>query len=425
MVRPVRSVIRPAVSLAFAASLLAATLVPPAMATSQWSRKTGMECIDCHTVFPRLNPTGEKFLREGYVLYSAHGAAEAAEPADVPVLDNVSNLLGFRLNMTPIQWEKNGLLADSSSAERTGRLTIGNPIWIQFFAAGHLFPHVSFFSELEYAQSSFKFNWFYFNFTRLGDTPWVNAQVGNVSPLEFASFPNRLPQYPALKGEVMLLKSSNGKGDEGGVDMSSARPGIQYFGHSPNATIYAGVSPGPRATDVNDRLHYWGGLVGRLSEGGAAGFGGTSATIHYYHGVDTNNRLTGVIENTFFRVSPQINVRYDEKVDLQLAYVYGEEDNRGLVAASPGDAIVRGTAAEISYMPDWRWQVGLHHDRFKGRDAAGALISDYHRIVPGITYVLNQNWRATAYYEHDLKGTGGSRGPAFNNKLYLNLRTMF
>ncbi len=54
---------------------------------------------------------------------------------------------------------------------------------------------------------------------------------------------------------------------------------------------------------------------------------------------------------------------------------------------------------------------------FKGRDAAGALISDDHRIVPGVTYVLNQNWRATAYYEHDLMGVGGSRGPGFNDKL--------
>ncbi len=64
-----------------------------AEATSQWSRKTGMECIDCHTVFPRLNPTGEKFLRDGYVLYSAH-EQESGEEEDVPILDGVSNLLG-------------------------------------------------------------------------------------------------------------------------------------------------------------------------------------------------------------------------------------------------------------------------------------------------------------------------------------------
>ncbi len=327
--------------------------------------------------------------------------------------------------MTLLQWEKDALLADSSSGERTGRITIGSPIWIQFFAAGYLFPHVSFFSELEYTQSAFKFNWFYFNFTRLGGSPWANLQSGNISPLEFASYPNRLPQYPALKSEVMLVKSSNGKGDEGGIDMSSARPGLQYFSNHPWVTLYAGVSPGPKATDVNQELQYWTGAIGRLPEGVGGGFGGSTATLHYYNGVDTKNTSGGLFENHWWRLSPQVNFRYAEKLDLQFAYVRGEEDNRDLVASPTSTYTLEGTAIEAGYMPNWHWQFGFHHDWFEAESASGTLVSDYHRIAPSVTCVLNQNWRATLYYEHDLNGTDGSFGPSFKNKVYLNLRTMF
>ncbi|MEP7026989.1 MAG: hypothetical protein ABI960_00200 [Candidatus Eisenbacteria bacterium] len=387
-----------------------------AQATSQWSRQTKMECVDCHSVFPRLNPTGEKFLRDGYSLISAHG--EEAEAETGPVIGNVNNLLGFRVNMTPIGYETHSLVADSTNGDLKGRWTVGSPIWIQFFAAGRLFPHVSFFSELEYTQSGFKYNWFYFNFTRLNKSTWLNGQVGNISPLEFASYPNRLPQLPALKGEVMLLKSSNGGGDEHGMDMSSARPGIQYFGHSEAATVYAGVSPGPTGRDVNNKIHYWAGLVGRVPESQNV-IGGSSATLHYYHGTDTRNSALLFAENDWSRLSPQINLRCSDKLDVQWAYVWAKEDNRALVALPAKDYKYQGTALETGYMPNDKWQVGAHYDWYQ-QGEKGDVIGKFHRVVPTVTRVLNQNWRATVYFEHNLRDV-----PNKVDKIYLNVRTMF
>ena len=37
-----------------------------AFAVSQWSRKYGVNCMTCHSTFPRLNAYGEEFLRNGY-----------------------------------------------------------------------------------------------------------------------------------------------------------------------------------------------------------------------------------------------------------------------------------------------------------------------------------------------------------------------
>lgn len=197
-------------------------------ATSQWAKKTGLSCSACHTVFPRLNSFGEEYLKNGYQLMTTYKKDfKEAYPIDAGgvLLDELTNLLGIRLNMTPIELDTKSFQKDYGY-EKTTRLTIGNAVWLQLFAAGQIYKDISFFSELEHQKGTFKFNWFYFNFTNILNSPYLNFQVGNLSPLEFASYPNRLPQLPNLKGEVFLLKSSNGKG-ESSVDMSSARPGIR------------------------------------------------------------------------------------------------------------------------------------------------------------------------------------------------------
>jgi hypothetical protein len=409
---------------------LTALCVLRASATSQWSKRTGMDCVDCHSVFPRLNATGAKFLEDGYVLLSAHGAeakegeskAEAAEEGGL-YLPNVNHLLGFRLNMTPLMLETNSLAVDSLG-DRRSQFTIGNPVWVQFFVAGPIQKNISFFSELEYAQSAFKFNWFYFNFTRLAGTPGLNFQVGNISPLEFASMPNRLPQLPAIKGEAFLIKSANGKGDDA-LDMSSARPGVQYFGHVPALLVYAGVSPGKAARDNNQFVHGWGGLVLRAPEGTLGSLEGSNATIHYYTGTDTKGTGSAAGQRTdaFWRLSPQVNLRWTDKLDVQAAYVLAHDDNWGLVANPTEGFDFQGVAVEAGYMPRPEWHLGLHYDQYQSdNEVAGKPVLDFQRIVPALTYVFNQNFRATVYLEHDLldrpAGTKVER-------VYLNLRTMF
>jgi hypothetical protein len=406
----------------------------PAGATSQWSRKTGSECSRCHTIFPRLNSFGEQFLRDGYQIYPSHRESEVKEGEAKEQeeeeegglsLSKIDHLLGFRINITPIQVETNSLRTDSLG-DLHPRWTFGNPNWIQFFVAGPIQKNISFFSELEYAQSAFKFNWFYFNLTRLAKTRAVNFQVGNLSPLEFASFPNRLPQLPNVKGEVMLLKSSNGTG-EASVDMSSARPGIQYYGHNDWALVYAGISPGPKATQVNQFFNNWAGLVLKVPEGKGGGFEGSTATLHYYMGTDTKSTgpsSLGQVTNRFTRLSPQVNVRYDERLDIQAAYVVAKDRNRSLVAIPTEDFDYSGFAAEAGYMPTPTWHLGLHYDDYESdNEVAGNPVIEFQRIVPAVTYLLNQNIRGSIYWEHNLLDPAA--GTKRVEKIYFNVRTMF
>mgnify|MGYP003858671099 CR=1 FL=1 len=407
--------------------------VESVVAVSQWSRETGMPCVTCHTVFPRLNSVGEDYLRNGYQLMAAHDQEPNKEEV---FLKRVSDIFGFRVNVTPVQIETNAFQEDSA-ADKGTRVTLGNPIWLQMFVAGSVYKDISFFSELENSVGSFKFAWFYWNFTNIANTRGLNFQVGNISPLEFASFPNRLPQFPALKAEVMLKKSSDGKGEES-VDMSSARPGLQYYGYNDWLLTYAGVSPGTKATDINQYLQYWGGLVFRLPDNTIRGFEGSTATLHVYKGTDT--KFTGFTpsatvtvdtvqrKNEFIRFSPQINIRYLDKLDIQAAYVSAKDDNWRFGTTNQEEWKFSGVGIEAGYMPNPRWHLGLHYDYYSSDSAfasgtyAGEPVWQYQRIVPGITYIINQNIRFTTYYEKDLSD---DRGFDLSNKLYLNMRAMF
>jgi hypothetical protein len=405
---------------------LAFLLLPlVASATAQWTRKTGMSCGTCHSVFPRLNSFGEEFLRNGYQL-PARASADSTESSDVSFVEEIGNLLGFRINVTPVMLETNALRTDSLAAKQT-RVTIGSANWIQMFVAGSVMKDVSFFTELEMAKSAFKFNWFYFNFTNLLGTSYVNFQLGNISPLEFTSYPNRLPQLPALKSELMTTKVSAGKGEES-VDMSSARPGLQFYSRNEWALLYAGVSPGTSATDINQYLNAWTGLVLKLPEDLIDGFEGTTATIHYYNGTDTKGTGSPTqLTNEFYQISPQLNLRYDDMIDIQAAYVVANESNRGFQKVAenvePETFQYSGVGLDVGVMPVDFMHVAVHYDNFKSDvKVDDKPVIEYHRIVPAVTFILNENIRGSLYYEHDLTDK-----PADDkiNKLYINMRAMF
>ena len=424
--------------------LIVALMMPnSAGATSQWSRKTGLPCSTCHSVFPRLNSFGEEFLRNGYQLITAHKKStdttktESEYSEGEVFLDKVDHLFGFRLNMTPFMVETNAFQKDSGSAKES-RLTLGNPVWIQFFVAGSIYKDISFFSELEYAASSFKFNWFYFNFTNISGSEALNFQVGNISPLEFASYPDRLPQLSNIKGEVFHIRSSNGAG-ENSTKIRDAHPGIQYFGRNDWALWYAGVSPGKAPVSISQFVEYWGGLVFKMPDNVVEGFEGSTATLHLQKGNDTKNTGQQVPErrqvtNAWTRIAPSVNIRYNEKLDIQAAYLFGTDDNWYLVSNPSKSFKFSGVAVEAGYMPNETWHLGLHYDKYSSDDNitsgpnAGKSLLEFQRIVPVATYIVNQNMRFSVYYEKDLsEGRKDATGRVIDlvDRLYLNIRMMF
>lgn len=403
--------------------------IQDANATSQWSRKYGISCTACHSIFPRLNSFGDEFLKNGYQMEATYKKNwEEAYPIDAGgvKLDEVNNLFGFRLSITPFKLETYALQKDAAS-EKGSRITLGNVNWAQFFIAGPIYKDFSFFTELEMGPSAgaYKMAWFYFNWTNITGSKAVNLQFGRITPMEFTSYPNRLPQLPELKSEVMLKKASNGAGEES-VDISSTRPGVQYYGtFADQLTVYAGTSPGTNAVDVNQFLHFWAGAVYKIPESVLKGFGGSTATIHYYGGKDTKGTGTATqIENSFTRIVPQFNLRWNDKLDLQFAYVMASDDNWTLTSTAK-EFKYSGIGIEAGYFLNEKWMLGIHYDNVASDDLNndGKDDLEYQRLVPTATYIINENIRTTAYYSMDLKEQ--PTGSKANNQLWVNIRIMY
>jgi hypothetical protein len=395
-----------------------------ANATAQWAKKFSLSCNTCHTVFPRLNTFGEEFLANGYQLestYKKNWEDQYSINAGGVFLDDLQNLFGVRINLTPFMLETNSFQKDSAS-EKTSKLTFGNPNWIQFFAAGSIFKDISFFSEMEFTQGAFHFSWFYFNFTNLADSKLLNFQLGNLSPLQFAAYPNRLRMIAAIRSEAMRIRTSNGNG-EASVDMSGARKGLQYYGRVEWVTIYAGFSPGFNSASVGQTLGYWGGATLKLPESVSRDFAGTSFTVHYYGGTDTKGTGSAKqIENKYTRISPQVAIRYKDIFDIQAAYIIGNEDNWNLVPSPTEDFTFNGIGITGRYFISSEWSCGLQYDQYASdEDASGTRVLNYNRLTPALTYVINGNISLTALYEANLRDPEDEKV----NKFYLNMRAMF
>jgi len=422
------SIYRRIIEMIFPLFLISFFLFPnEALATSQWAKKFNLSCQTCHTVFPRLNSYGEQFLRNGYQLestYKSNPDDQYSINADGVFLNNLSNLFGVRINFTPFLLETNSFQKDATSS-KTSKITFSNPNWIQTFAAGSLFKDVSFFTEMQYNESSFHFSWYYLNFTNIGGTSAFNIQVGSLSPMQFTSYPNRLRMFAAIKNMSMDIKSSNGLG-ESSVNMSSARKGIQYYGYGDVFTVYAGISPGSKAASIGQTLGYWGGITLRMPSTSSRDFEGSTLTLHYYGGTDTKNTgATSVrqLENKYTRFSPQVTIRYNDKLDLQAAYVIAKDDNWYLVASPTSDFNYEGIGIAARYMIDDKWSCGIQYDKYDSdNQIAGVKVLDYNRLTPALTYILNGNMSVTAYYEANLLDLPTDTKV---NKFYINLRAMF
>jgi hypothetical protein len=428
-------------------------------AVAQWARKYNEPCSSCHNIFPRPNYYGERYLRNGYQKPdSKEGDGDKVgkkKIGDELVLGKVEDWFGARLNVSPLKAKTNAITVDGDKRTQYGG---GNPEWLQLFVAGSVFKDVSIYIESEFTSGAFKFNWYYLGFHNLaGDL--VNFQIGNVSPLLFASYQNRLPLFPMVRNEAMRLRSSVlGAGATApaedptppvagdstvdkvvsdGLDTSSARPGIQYYGEAGPAVWWVGVSPGSSAADVNQFLNYWAGARFEIIEDWESALEGSSVSLHYAWGTDartpgfcTATTCTGSgttagtqIENNYFRIVPSINVRLGD-FDFQAGYIYGEDDNIRL-AAVPAKGRFDGWTTVLAYVGDSRWVPGLQWDvtDIEKPTPSGTYL-EMNRLTPTLTYLIRENMRVTAYAAFDLLEDSPAH-PAEQHEFIVNIRAMF
>jgi hypothetical protein len=323
-------------------------------------------------------------------------------------VDKVGNWLGARLSLTPALYKSNGVTIDGETKDS---FNIGNPNWLQLFVAGTIFKNVSIFIEQEFEVGHSKFSWFHLFFTNLADT-YVNFQVGNLSPVDFTPFPDRLRMWG--KSDVLNVKSSGGKG-ENSVTIRQSRPGIQYYGYKGPLLWFAGIDNGKDFSDLDRQKNYWGGAKLELPGTVKSNFEGSSVGFHYYSGTDTKDSANARIENDFRRYTFSANARYLDKFDVQAAFQIGADDNYALTAV-PIETKFQGMTISAAY---WTYPlyVILQFDQISSDDIPGL---EKTMLSPSVWLFARENFKAGIAARFDL-----SDAELKKHEIALQIRTMF
>jgi len=426
-VRTVQRVVIVCVLMAFSLAMFASV----ASATAQWSRKYGLSCRTCHSAFPRLNYYGQQFMRNGYQDPYADEAdgdeLGKTELNERTFIDKIGNLLGVRLSFTPVQYTTNAL------ANGDDRLALGSTDWVQFFVAGSIAENKSIFIEMAWEDEEFHYSWYKFGLHNLFDSSMANVIVGNLPARDYGAYPNRLRIMGPVKGDVFGIKSSggasSGTNDEAPLNLSGSRPGIQYYGYQGPVLVWGGASPGDNGDeahigrDVNDKLHYWGGLRLEATEDMDLPIEGSAISAWFYKGTDTAGfeDARAYYKNAYDRFSVEAEVRTGD-FELMAAYVRGTDDNWYLDGTDVevefnGMSIVGGYAHELENGPMLYY--ALQYDDITSDDAPG-LEKTY--LTPSISIFPRENIRVGLYGRIDMCDVDEDEK---SHDIILNVRTMF
>lgn len=429
-------------------ALLTAAFVAPASATAQWSRKYKLSCQTCHSAFPRLNYYGQRFMRNGYQDPddTVPDGDETGKTAlnDITFIDKIGNLLGVRLNVNPVQYRTNVLEEVSADAgvdnKVKDQLSLGSTGWVQLFVAGSIAKNKSIFIEMEFTDEKYHYSWYKFGFHNIFDTSMANLIVGNVPARDYGAYPNRLRIMGPVKGDVFGVKSSGGATsddlDEAALNASGSRPGIQYYGYQGPVLVWGGVSPGDNGAtsnigrDLNDKVHYWGGLRLEATEDMDLPIEGSAVSVWYYRGTDTGHELTkersefGPSYNDYTRMSVETEIRAGD-FEVMAAYLMGKDENWELHADEEdwlgikysGYSVVGGYMQET---PAGLMHYCLQYDNVTSDDVSDLEVT---YVTPSVSFFPRENIRIGLYGRLDM--TDRREDEEKQHDIFLNIRTMF
>jgi hypothetical protein len=412
------------ISLFFGALLVLDSLlvVRQAGAVTQFSRKYGTDCTTCHTAFPRLNHYGERFMQNGYQIPDTEDGDDVGKEkvSDRLTLDELKYYLGVRLNLDAVK-------VQTKSQERGGepnaeaKVDIGNPNWLQIFTAGSVFKNVSVFIETEIEEDDVKFSWFHLGFHNLfGLGSLANIRIGNISIMDWHVLSGRLRMISNIRNQATRYLSSDGDGEDS-VNMSSATPAISFYGYTHGITYEAGISSGKsNQSDPNRFKNYFGTIKYQIEDGDLEGSG---ISFWGMYGTDTKDYGEDNISNGFWRFSPGLNLRYNENLDILVAYFTGSDENYFLVDNSirePND--MHGFAVQIGYNVTPEIFTALQYDFVE--DEADS--QNFNKISPSVSYFIRENMRLGLTARFDILDEEATDPRHLRQDEYiLNFRAMF
>jgi hypothetical protein len=389
---------RATVSLSATALFILFINVTDASAITQWSRKYEIQCSLCHTVVPRINYYGERFMRNGYQMPDTQDGDETGKTqSGNVVVDELGNYFGVRINVTPLNVTTNTLTVEG---KKQTQVSFGSPNWVQLYVGGSIFKNMSVYIEPELSASGGAgLTWFKVGFHNLfGKAGAANILVGKFSPLEWTSLNGKARMIPPRIEAYTGIVSGSGRGEDS-VNVYSGRPAISFYGYGVSRSVgvvySAGFSPGSQLTEPNQFRHYWGSF--RLEQASGP-IEGSSVSLMAYSGKDARDTGTVQKTNAFQRYVPAFNIRW-KKLDVLGAYVWGKDDNWSLSTVAR-EQRSSGFTLQAGYpMSDfWFTELQLDDVSFKGLPA-----SDYRKVTPSIWYTPRENMKIGFIARFDMK----------------------
>lgn len=379
-----------AVMMTMASSMLVIT--PAAQATPSFARQTGAECLKCHTSsFPRLNWTGERFMRNGFALPKTGEALDVGfsdetdttqkTTSDLALVKDVGNILSFRGKMTV--WDQ----PDTDSAEKS----IASPGFFAIFGAGQLAPDVPFWAEAEIDTndgSTTVHNYFVGWTNVLKDSSpesatLVNFRVGGFTPTEWTSVNDQKRSIDSASSHPGAYRGKSGFTQVG--DGLGTKTALEYYGYTDSFFWAAAVGNDTGANyhdkDRSSGTQYW--LVGRFDfmEGSSI------SLLHMNYGVD-NASADDLTSDTL-----SANWRIGTDVDLRAQY---SVDNSGVGAVDD--------VSGYTLQGDWTFVRGLTGIlRYDTTDNGAAVDSEAVQATAALAWAPWQNIKLTAAYVNEME----------------------
>ena len=397
-------------ALALASTTLAVST--GAQATPAFARQTGAECQKCHAAsFPRLNWTGERFMRNGFALPKSAEALDIGfgdeakaddkviKTDDMLLLEDVGKILSVR-GKTSL-YDQNEDESDSKS--------FGSPVFFAVFASAQLAPDVPLWAEAEINTDSgeTEVHNYFIGWTNVmknyspDNASLVNFRAGGFTPTEWTSFSDQKrsidsnSSHPgAYRGKHRFTQVGRGLG---------TKTGLEYYGYKDLGSdmfddLFWAAGFG-NATGGNfdkqgrsDQIEYW--LVGR-----ADFLQGSSLSFLYmnYNNDDTNPSSDSVASYT-------VNGNWRINKDAELRAQYSADDS----GSGPVDDVTGYTV-----QGDWRfahsWTGILRYDT---TDNGMNTNPDETQATAALVWTPWQNVKVTGAWVTELDRADFSNGKA-------------
>lgn len=396
----------------FIAAIALLLAAPFVSAVSQWSRKYDQPCSYCHTSFPRLNLTGEKFQLNGYQMIDTQDGDEAGkkELNEKTFVGKVEDWFGAEANVTALRFQQNGITVNGESKMRWD---VGEPSWLQIFTAGSIFKNASVYIDTEFNKDDkVRNNWFRVGIHNIMGSSLANMYVGTVDPMEFASVAGRLRVIPNINNYALQNVFSSSNLGEDSVPLAKALPGITWFGWNEKIVYAAGIGNGAKFVDANRNKNLWGTVKYYRPSG-------TNLSLHAQYGVDTLDTDVAQKKNSFYRFVPGFNYRHEDW-DILAAYVYGHDDNYFLGDVDQ-EAEWHGATMAVATFLNPESYIVVQWDYVTSDDDPSI---EYNVLSPTYWYQPRENFKVGFTPQFDLRGTDDLYHPHRNTSLAVVLRAM-